>query len=454
MDPPETQALDPKLARALIRSLTRGTSIAGGAKYIHVGHMEWLAAQEELLDEISEDGFADTKFVRGAYGSGKSHFLAVVQEIGLQRHWITAHVECSVDGVQIDRFETLYPKITSKLQIPDGTLGTSSDPQHGASADPLRTLLDRWSTELHRTVGIRRAAIRRPFDAEERVYRHLEMGLMRSNLPPAFTRAAVAYSRASLSRDYETQNVIKDWLKGGDQKVAISNRYLQPPNLRNHCSTVGTFELRPIGTGTASEAMHGLLWLVRAAGYRGLILCIDEVEELAKLATRRRRDQALQALREHVDNAGGDTGYRYLCLYLAATPEMFVNSDYFPRYDALATRIMPVGTEINWRAPVIDLDATPLSQQQMKKMARRILEVHRTAYGESAIRQFPVALLDSLVNGVMQTRFQIAKPRLLARILVDEFERARQRGSGYRAPDNIETLLSNTAERIAGDLET
>jgi hypothetical protein len=66
----------------------------------------------------------------------------------------------------------------------------------------------------------------------------------------------------------------------------------------------GTVELKPIGKGTAQEAMKSLLWLIKSSGYVGLLLCIDEIEELAKLCNRRRQDQALQALREFVDHAG------------------------------------------------------------------------------------------------------------------------------------------------------
>src|SRR5207302_687033 len=107
MDDPLGEAKARRLARALIRSLNRGTAIPQGANLIHVGHSEWLAAQMEMLDEISEDGFSDTKFVRGAYGAGKSHFLSVVQEAGRERNWITSHIECHFDRVEIDRFETL-----------------------------------------------------------------------------------------------------------------------------------------------------------------------------------------------------------------------------------------------------------------------------------------------------------------------------------------------------------
>ena len=47
-------------------------------------------------------------------------------------------------------------------------------------------------------------------------------------------------------------------------------------------------------------------------------------------------------------DAGGDGGYRFLCIYLAATPDMFEGPpEYFPRYDALQTRIQPLGPENN-----------------------------------------------------------------------------------------------------------
>src|SRR5690606_4173478 len=88
------------LARALVRSLTRGTAISQGVRYIHVGHDQWLVAQHELLEEVGDDGHSETKFVRGAYGAGKSHFLSVVQDRAREAGWMTSHIECKVDKVQ------------------------------------------------------------------------------------------------------------------------------------------------------------------------------------------------------------------------------------------------------------------------------------------------------------------------------------------------------------------
>jgi P-loop Domain of unknown function (DUF2791) len=433
------------LARALIRSLSRGTTIAAGVRYIHVGHGNWLAAQQELLTEIAEDGHADTKFVRGAYGAGKSHFLAMVQDLAQVQGWATSHIECKVDGVQIDRFETLYPRIVAKIRAADMSAAEEDTP-----VDPARWLLERWTRDLAKRAGIREEALTRPFDADTRIYGQLEKRLLRSSLPQDFIRATCAFARAYLDRDAETMTAVCGWISGLKESVGIPSRYLRPPSgLSREGKPVN---LRAIGKGTARDAMRGILWLVKAAGYKGLVLCIDEIEELAKLGSKKRQDQALQALREYVDHAGGEGGFRNLCMYLAATPEMFEGEDYFPRYDALATRIQAVGTEVNWRGPVIDLDRTPLDRAQMRKMAHRICDVHLAAYGEpNSAHNLPKDMISQFVEKVDESRFRIAKPRLLARVVVDALERARQDKSLKHLSD-AKQLVTAAASSIAKEL--
>jgi hypothetical protein len=439
--------LRPEIARSLIRSLTRGTAIPAGVRFIHVGHSDWLAAQEELLHELAEDGHADTKFVRGAYGAGKSHFLSVVQDHARDRHWMTCHVECKIDGVQIDRFETLYPQIATKLTAAE-FLTSSTTKQND---NPIRSLLDTWTPELLKKAGIRLDGLKRPFDAEERAYNELNKGLLRSNLPPEFSKALSVYVRATLSNDSDTQANVASWLQGSEGRVKLPEHYLYKPIIGSpRASTL--FELKPIGKGTSREAMRGLLWLIKSAGFQGLVLCIDEIEEIAKLGNRRRQDQALQALRDFVDNAGSEVGFHHFCMFLAATPEMFENEGYFPRYDALATRIQPVGDEINWRAPVINLDRTPLRLSELQEMASKIRAVHQVAYGSQANMPSDETLR-GLVDEVHRSKFRIAKPRLLARLLVDELERARQLNRPSAHPSDPAKLVQRTAEVIAKEAD-
>jgi hypothetical protein len=424
-------------ARALVRTLTRGTALAEGARYIHVGHDRWLSAQMELLGEIAEDGHAETKFVRGAYGAGKSHFLSVVQDLARDAGWVTSHIECKVDGVQIDRFETLFPRIAARMLLPGGL---------SECGDPIQELVNRWLRNELRKAGVRQTALTRPFDIEERLIGQLRRSLLVAGLLPDFARALAVFARASVSNDLETTMLVCEWLRGAESKIDIPAHYLS--NNRSASRKADYLQLRPITRGTAHEFMKGLLWLVRGACAKGLVLCIDEVEELAKLPSRKRQDQALQALREYVDHAGGEGGYKHVCIYLAATPEMFEGEDYFPRYDALATRIQPLTAEINWRAPVIDLDKTPLHSGEMRLVAAKIADVHRIAYGAPQNGGLNGEFIDQLIDSTVRARFRIAKPRLLARTLVDELERARQNGNLYEQSQNTAALVAAAYERL------
>lgn len=443
-----TEDLTPELARSLIRSLTRGTAVPAGVRFIHVGHSRWLAAQDELLGELKQDGHSDTKLVRGAYGAGKSHFLSVVQDHARDSGWMTCHVECKVDGVQIDRFETLFAKLATKLTANEFLAGEDIE----ASSNVVRALLDKWSYELLKKVGVRLDGLKRPFDAEDRAYLALNKGVLRSNLPPEFSKALSVYVRATLADDFDTQISITSWLQGFEGRIRVPDHYLYKPVIGTR-RTSTLFELKPIGKGTAREVMRGLLWLIRAAGFEGLVLCIDEIEEIAKLSSRRRQDQALQALRDFVDNAGSEVGFHHFCMYLAATPEMFENPSYFPRYDALATRIQPVGEEINWRAPVIDLDLTPLHLSELQQMASKIRKVHEVAYGSTATRHLTESAIRLFVEEVHRSKFRIAKPRLLARLLIDEMERARQSQQPYTVPPDLPKAIQKTAETIAKEVD-
>lgn len=435
-----------ELARSLVRSLTRGTAIAEGAAYIHVGHRQWLQAQEELLAEVADDGHSDTKFVRGAYGAGKSHFLSMVGENARREGWVYSHLECKVDQVEIDRFETIYPRIVQKMSwIEQGRIvgGGRLD------EDAVRLLLERWAFRVLEQAGFTRSGLRRPFDLDARAYRLLRQGLHRANLPPEFVRALTAFVRGLADDNHGTVDTVVSWCRGTQQRSQLLDRYVVPPDPGRR--EARSIELKAISRGTVREVMRGLLWLIHAAGFSGLVLCIDEIEELAKL-TRKRQEQALQALREFVDDAGGDGSYKYLCMYLAATPEMFEGEQYFPRYDALMTRIQPIGSEINWRAPVIDLDKTPLSHSELEEMATRIHEIHRAAYGKSQ-----VGLTDKFFRGVvaeiMKSRVRVAKPRLLARLVVDELERARQVGSGYNPPTSLVESVVQTADVVTREMQ-
>src|SRR5262249_49120929 len=152
--------------------------------------------------------------------------------------------ECKADGVQIDRFETLYPQIVTKIKVAD-MLAADQD----TTVDPARWLLERWTREQAKHARIPEEALTRPFDADARLYAHLEQRLIRSSLPPDFIKASVAFARAYLDRNAEIMTAVCGWISGVKESISLPSRYLRPPSgLVRDGKPVN---LRAIGKGTA-----------------------------------------------------------------------------------------------------------------------------------------------------------------------------------------------------------
>jgi hypothetical protein len=464
--------IDRRTARRLLKKLQAGTTTADGTESLHVGHEGWLAAQKELRDEVFEDDDSSTKFVKGAYGAGKSHFLVVMQRAAEHEGWATAHVECNAHEVALDKFVTLYKGVIKRLRVPglaedltellervsDGktedltdlldrfTDGKSRDLRElldrvadgktedltelldrftdGKTGD-LTALLDRFTDRILKTAGHSRARTMHAVKKGRDVRSAVEQRLIReANLPYQFRTALIGYVMASMEPDVYLQTMITDWLKGGDQVLELRENLLTTTRPSSGTSQPKVVRIKPIKEGTVKETMGGLLWLIKNAGYKGLVLCVDEVEHLANLKPKTRIRAALNELRRHVDSAGGDEEYNGLCLYLAATPDMFDNPDNFPSYDALQTRIQPLrqGERINFRGTVIDLEKTPLTEENMRTLTRNLRKIHQIARNVQDTDLVTDTELDEFLDTVITTKLRGGKPRLLTRLVIDRLE--------------------------------
>lgn len=442
--------ITPSASRNLIRSLQRGTVRPGGAKHVHCGHEHWIDAQLEELSELTEDGGSVVHFVRGAYGEGKTHFLYYLEELARDRGWASAHLECRRDKVELDKFETVYPGVIQKLRLfPD-----SLDSKDQTSEDPAWKLLDLWANRVLAEVGYVRQAVMRPIESEARLFDLLQDRVLRKNLPADFQTVLCAYPRAIIQEDLVAQRDLITWFKGENRKINIPGCLLSKPGQRVNAPGVDRrlvqpITLRPVASATSLDVFRGVTWLLRQCNYSGLILAIDEVEQLARLRPAVRRERALQTLREFVDNTDGDIGLQRVAIYFAATPNMFDDEAYFRSYDALATRIEPIGDGINWRSPVISLDKTMLTKQQLEWVARRIRDIFAIGYGSDSVRNFSDDHLLTLVTAVDDSRYRIAKPRLLCRVVVDELERVRQ----GRGRSDADAIIADTANVLMREEE-
>ena len=66
----------------------------------------------------------------------------------------------------------------------------------------------------------------------------------------------------------------------------------------------------------------------------------------------------------------------------------------------------------------IDLDRTPLSDEELGLMATRICAAHRIAYPDALAASADTELIRAFVDSVIASRAGVSKPRLLARVIV------------------------------------
>lgn len=216
---------------------------------------------------------------------------------------------------------------------------------------------------------------------------------------------------------------VAHWIGGGSEALTVDpNELSSSPSQPQTKATKS--KLKPLGLGDAEQLIRLLALLVDEAGYSGLCLAIDEIELIAGQHSRR-RNNSFQTLRELVDQSDDNLMPPSTCLYLAATPDMFENPDLFPSYKALQDRIEELPSlmgagKINYRAPVVNLDATELTEADLRVLADNVVRVFVAANGDAP--GDTASRIDEIVAAIVKGNYVIARPRLLCRCMVDLLE--------------------------------
>src|SRR5205085_12237420 len=93
-------------------------------------------------------------------------------------------------------------------------------------------------------------------------------------------------------------------------------------------------------------------------------------------------------------------------------------------------------------SPVINLERTMLTTNQLRAVAEQICNIYEVAYGKGS--NLTNADLEQIVSTVAKSQYRVAKPRLLCRLVVDQLEQIRQ----GRTSQNPETLIASTAAAL------
>lgn len=340
--------------QAIIKALRAGVVPRVGLQHVQVGRKAEVAAIVEDLKH-AEEGGAGVRFVIGRFGAGKSFFLNLATMVALEKGFLVARADITTDrrlhgtGGQA---RALYAELMRNLS-------SKSRPEGGA----LGPVLEKWISEITQEHGDDDGAIDEAIELRLRPLQELVSGF-------ELHRLLQKYYRAHKANDEASQQSIIRWLRA---------EYDTKTEARGDLGVRTIIDDRDF-----YDYLKLFAAFARIAGYKGLVVCIDELVVLShRLASRQARQHNYEAILRMLNDClqGNVEGLEIL---FGGTDECLGDRRRgLFSYEALATRLQPnefdhKGSDLS--GPVITLKS--LTPEDLYVLLMRIREVF--ARGDSS----------------------------------------------------------------------
>lgn len=342
-----------------------------GLEMFAVG-IEQKRAEIHRLLKMAEDGEGVFKFLRGGYGCGKT-FMARLALIEAQaRGFATSFVVVSDNDLHFDQFDDVYRKVVQELS-------TSACPR-GALGD----ILDRWIARVEDAVIAGGADEHSPaFDAlvQQRMDEEL-MSLTSGTAPEDMSRVLRALFLCKQAGQFVEAGALLSWLSASEHVAASAKRAAGVKG--------------DIGSREAMDYLHGLVEIIKASGYKGLVIVIDEAETILRMR-RDVRGKSLNGIRQICDAADR---YRGLLWIFTGTPEFYDTKRGVAGLQPLHDRIqfLTHGGFANPRQAQLALE--PFHADRLTEVALKLRELYPTADRTRLTSRITPAFIDQLVAKV------------------------------------------------------
>lgn len=358
-------------AKHIFHCLRSGLVPERGLDTFAVG-IERSRAEIGRLLELAADGEGVFKFLRGGYGCGKT-FLARLAVLDAQAlGFATSFVVVSDNDLHFYRFDELYRKVV-------GELGTSACPR-GALGD----VIDRWIAHVEKTLIAAGAGEDAP-DFDERVQKRLGediVSMTRGAAPEDLGRVLRAVFACKQAGKIAEAGALLSWLSGSTNVAQSAKKVAEIKG--------------DIGGADAMAYLHGTLEIVKAAGYKGLVVVIDEAETILRMR-QDVRGKSLNAIRQIIDAA---KDYHGLLWLFTGTPAFFDERRGVAGLEPLHERIHFL--EQNGRASLrqSQLELAPFDPGRLSDVALKLREMFPMQDRARLERRVTAAFIARLVEDV------------------------------------------------------
>jgi hypothetical protein len=285
----------PKDRDALIQSLRAGVVPRTGQHLVQVGRVKELEALMQDVERIADSG-SGFRVVIGEYGSGKTFFLNLVRAIALEKKLVTMHADLNPDRrlhASGGQARSLYAELTKNM-------ATRTKPEGGALAGVVEKFVAQAKADSKARGTTTEEVIR------ERLGQLAEMVNGYD-----FAEVIAAYCRGFDEGNEQLKADAIRWLRGEfstktDARAALGVRTV-------------------IDDASVYDQLKLLARFIRLAGYSGLMVCLDELVNLYKLANTQARnsnyEQILRILNDSLQGSAEGLGF-----VLGGTPEFLLDT--------------------------------------------------------------------------------------------------------------------------------
>ncbi len=324
--------------------------------------------------ELVDSGEGSIKFLRGGYGCGKTFMARLTILDAQEKGFATSFVVVSDNDLRFHRFEEVYRKVVSEL-------GTATCPR-GALGD----ILDRWIARIEDAL-IEAGADEDAADFDGRVRNRLDeelLSLTGGKAPQDFIRVIQTIFELKQQGEIEDAAALLSWVSGSTNVAA---------KVKKLAGIKGD-----IGSRDALAYLRGVLEIVKAAGYKGLVIVIDEAETILRMRSDSRH-KSLNGLRQ-ISDASGD--YPKLLWVFTGTPEFFDSkrgvAGLAPLHDRVRFLFQNKFTSL--RQPQLEL--TPFDKDRLMNVAVRLRELFPAKDRGRLMERVSDDFLDQLVAKVTE----------------------------------------------------
>lgn len=130
--------------RAAIRRLRRGIVPSSHVLALSVGVEANMAVMASELDRLAA-GKSRACFIRGEWGAGKTHLLAVVRSLAAQKGYAVAYLNLNGNSAALNQPQRFYHLIATRLQVPNAGLGLNALLSYWQADPILCSRLQSWA---------------------------------------------------------------------------------------------------------------------------------------------------------------------------------------------------------------------------------------------------------------------------------------------------------------------